>query len=122
MERYIFTIIAHFWANAIVDIIANLGTAYFLFEMLKQEKEEVDMIRFNETTRIHKEFMKGLKKPNMNKSKGRFSKSSLMGMMDSNAVIGALSQNVTIKGKSEKQLKENNRSPSRFNRKNVASR
>lgn len=57
LERYIFEIIPNFWTNALVDQIANLATAFFLYEMLQQEQDEVKLIR-NVQAGFTKEFMK----------------------------------------------------------------
>ena len=86
-----------------MDQIANFGTAFFLFEMLRQEKEEVEMLRFTA-----KEFMKGNKKPSNWNNKGRASTKSMMSRMDSNAVIGALSQKSF--NKSQKKIDQDGRS------------
>ena len=61
-ERYIELIILNFWANAIVDQLANLGAAFFLYEMLKSEREEVEMIKHNEPIRMHRALIRGFQR------------------------------------------------------------
>lgn len=81
-ERYIELIILHYWANTIVDQLANLGAAFFLYEMLKSEREEVEMIQRNEPVRIQRALLRLQKtfgskqgRPGLNKQQDPYAKS-----------------------------------------------
>ena len=41
-ERYIEWIIRHYWANTIIDQLANVGAAFFLYDLKRSEGEELE--------------------------------------------------------------------------------
>lgn len=47
-ERYIKKIILEFWLWTVIDQIANVACAYFLYDMFKTEMTEVHQIKTND--------------------------------------------------------------------------